>query len=746
MTTNNFTLNQPGYGSSSPTWDQPLNANASLIDQALGYTTNLTVTGGITVISAPSTSASSSGVTNIATTSQCMRFYVNGTLTSNATILLPYNSSATPTASGVAGMWIISNNTTGSYTLTVGVSNSGGTAAAGATVVVAQGSSNSVNTLVYSDGVNVYRADSVSGGVTTFSAGSTGLTPNSATSGAITLAGTLSAANGGTGLASPGANGNVLTSNGTTWVSSAGGGSSGVSSFSVGTTGLTTGGVTTGPLTLAGTLIAANGGTGLSSAGTSGNVLTSNGSGWASSPVVSSLSAGLTGLTVSSSTGAVSLGGKLAVGYGGTGSSATPVNGQILIGNTSTSGFSLATLTAGTGVTITNGAGSITIAASGGSGTVTSVSGSGGTTGLTLSGGPITTSGTLTLGGTLNIANGGTGLSTTPSNGYLLIGNGTNYTSTTLTAGSGISITNGAGSITIAASGGSGTVTSVSLTAPGIFTVTGSPVTTSGTLAFSYATTPLNGYLLIGNGSGYTPATLTAGTGVTVTNGSGSISLAIGQSVATSASPSFTAITASSGNITATSGNIVASAGSITANTSITATSGDITATAGKVIAGNANHYLDYASGFPAWQVTSAASIYYQVSANKYFFNPSGTNGVLTLTNTAFTSNTTNYANATSWTLISDISEKTNISPIADASNRIANLKPVNFTWINSGKNDAGFIAQDFEQVYPQNVNFNDGKKHITLNMNFYADIISTIQGLQQQITELQNRLAAHNL
>jgi len=42
---------------------------------------------------------------------------------------------------------------------------------------------------------------------------------------------------------------------------------------------------------------------------------------------------------------------------------------------------------------------------------VTSVDGSGGTTGLTLSGGPITTSGTLTLGGTLIAANGGTGQS-----------------------------------------------------------------------------------------------------------------------------------------------------------------------------------------------------------------------------------------------------------------------------------------------------------------------------------------------
>ncbi len=47
-------------------------------------------------------------------------------------------------------------------------------------------------------------------------------------------------------------------------------------------------------------------------------------------------------------------------------------------------------------------------------GGVTSVNASGGTTGLTFSGGPITTSGTLTLGGILGIANGGTGSSTAP--------------------------------------------------------------------------------------------------------------------------------------------------------------------------------------------------------------------------------------------------------------------------------------------------------------------------------------------
>lgn len=50
------------------------------------------------------------------------------------------------------------------------------------------------------------------------------------------------------------------------------------------------------------------------------------------------------------------------------------------------------------------------IGAGSGAGTVTSVAVSGGTTGLTTSGGPITTSGTITLAGTLAVANGGTGI------------------------------------------------------------------------------------------------------------------------------------------------------------------------------------------------------------------------------------------------------------------------------------------------------------------------------------------------
>lgn len=55
--------------------------------------------------------------------------------------------------------------------------------------------------------------------------------------------------------------------------------------------------------------------------------------------------------------------GTLAIGNGGTGLATTPTNGQLLIGNGS--GYTLATLTQGSNISITNGSGSITIAVTG---------------------------------------------------------------------------------------------------------------------------------------------------------------------------------------------------------------------------------------------------------------------------------------------------------------------------------------------------------------------------------------------
>lgn len=56
----------------------------------------------------------------------------------------------------------------------------------------------------------------------------------------------------------------------------------------------------------------------------------------------------------------------------------------------------------------------------------------------------------------LSTTQGGTGVSSTPTNGQILIGNGTGYTLASLTAGANITITPSAGGITIASTGGGG--------------------------------------------------------------------------------------------------------------------------------------------------------------------------------------------------------------------------------------------------------------------------------------------------
>lgn len=79
----------------------------------------------------------------------------------------------------------------------------------------------------------------------------------------------------------------------------------------------------------------------------------------------------------------------------------SPANGQTILYDASTSLWKNANLTAGTGISISNGAASVTVNNTG----VTSVGGTGTVNGLTLTG-TVTTTGNITLGGTLsNIAN-----------------------------------------------------------------------------------------------------------------------------------------------------------------------------------------------------------------------------------------------------------------------------------------------------------------------------------------------------
>lgn len=117
-------LATPSFNSS--TWNTPLNSNFTIINDALGSTESVSI--------------STTDVTLTATQAQKMRIALSGTLTGNRTLFMP---------AATSGFWIVTNGTTGNYSITV--KNAAGAVGA----AVSQGYS----AIVYSDGTNVYLAD-----------------------------------------------------------------------------------------------------------------------------------------------------------------------------------------------------------------------------------------------------------------------------------------------------------------------------------------------------------------------------------------------------------------------------------------------------------------------------------------------------------------------------------------------------------------------------------------------------------
>ena len=140
----------------------------------------------------------------------------------------------------------------------------------------------------------------------------------------------------------------------------------------------------------------------------------------------------------------------------------------------------------------------------GGGGGVSSVDVSGGTTGLTTSGGPITTTGTITLAGFLNAVNGGTG-QTSYTTGDVLYASSSSVLSKLGIGSTGNVLTVSGGLPAWAAPAYTGTVSSVALALPGEFTISGSPVTTTGTLTGAWASQSQNLFFASPNGSTGTP-------------------------------------------------------------------------------------------------------------------------------------------------------------------------------------------------------------------------------------------------
>jgi len=275
--TTNKSIEKPGNGDYVNTWNVPVNTDFDIIDASLGGTTTINATG------------ASGTVTLSASQYRPPTIIITGTLTANVTYRVP---------SGIGGQWVVFNNTSGSFSITI---DSGG---GGTSVGVPQGQ----KVLLYSDGTNVALGVTVTAATAGGSSGEVQFNSGGALTGStnLTFNGTDNVVLGATAVARLDVR-NAFRLYGST-------------SGYVGWTVPSAAGSTTYTYPNAD--------------GLSGQVLTTNGSGALSwtTPGTNALIPGT-----------------------------TPANGQLLIGNGVN--YSVANLTAGFGMVITNGAGSITLTA-----------------------------------------------------------------------------------------------------------------------------------------------------------------------------------------------------------------------------------------------------------------------------------------------------------------------------------------------------------------------------------------------
>ena len=117
------------------------------------------------------------------------------------------------------------------------------------------------------------------------------------------------------------------------------------------------------------------------------------------------------------------------------------------------------------------------------------------------------------------------------------------------------------------------------------------------------------------------------------------------------------------------------------------------------------------------------------------------------------TTNAYNYNNSTTWQQTSDIRIKQNIRPISNVLDKIVALNPTHFEFkTKPGITKTGFIAQEFEQIFPGHVTeieptdeykeyFEEGEKIKSIDADLVPYLVKAIQEQQSLITSLQTRI-----
>ena len=103
-------------------------------------------------------------------------------------------------------------------------------------------------------------------------------------------------------------------------------------------------------------------------------------------------------------------------------------------------------------------------------------------------------------------------------------------------------------------------------------------------------------------------------------------------------------------------------------------------------------------------------------------------------------------ASGTTYNTTSDRRLKTDINPIADATEKLMAMNPVTHRWIAEPDADAvhGFIAQDMQQICPEAVNGEDGGEDM-MSMDYgriTPVLVAALQEANRKIDQLEQRIA----
>jgi hypothetical protein len=169
---------------------------------------------------------------------------------------------------------------------------------------------------------------------------------------------------------------------------------------------------------------------------------------------------------------------------------------------------------------------------------VTSVAVSGGTTGLTTSGGPITSTGTITLAGTLAVANGGTGVTTSTGTGGVVLSNSPTLVTPTLGTPASATLTNATGLPIATGVSGLGTGVATFLATPSSANLAAAVTGETGSGALVFATSPALTTPDLGTPSA---ATLTNATGLPISTGVTGLGTGVATFLATPSSANLAA-------------------------------------------------------------------------------------------------------------------------------------------------------------------------------------------------------------